>query len=111
MISPLFLCQGVVSGILLVTSNKIFFDPCKTHPLVREHGCEEYLLSCSVDNLKSVSFSSDISHVHFSSSQQRSALSHGHTTTTTARKNAHSHKKSVCVHSTSGKKAGNSSRN
>ncbi|XP_075874070.1 oxidation resistance protein 1 isoform X1 [Nelusetta ayraudi] len=64
-------CKGVVSGILLVTSNKIFFDPCKTHPLVREHGCEEYLLSCSVDNLKSVSFFSDITHVHFSTSQQR----------------------------------------
>uniref|UniRef100_UPI0037E7DEA4 oxidation resistance protein 1 isoform X2 n=1 Tax=Semicossyphus pulcher TaxID=241346 RepID=UPI0037E7DEA4 len=63
--------KGVVSGILLVTSNKIFFDPCKTHPLVKEHGCEEYLLSCSVDNLASVSFFSDISHVHFSKSQQR----------------------------------------
>ncbi|CAK6956886.1 nuclear receptor coactivator 7 [Scomber scombrus] len=63
--------KGVVSGILLVTSNKIFFDPCKTHPLVKEHGCEEYLLSCSVDNLASVSFYSDISHVHFSQSQQR----------------------------------------
>lgn len=64
--------QGVVSGILLVTSNKIFFDPCKTLPLVKEHGCEEYLLSCSVDSLLSVSFFSDISHVHFSTSQQRS---------------------------------------
>ncbi|XP_070834949.1 nuclear receptor coactivator 7 isoform X2 [Chaetodon trifascialis] len=63
--------KGVVSGILLVTSNKIFFDPCKTHPLVKEHGCEEYLLSCSVDSLASVSFFSDISHVHFNSSQQR----------------------------------------
>ncbi|XP_069543787.1 nuclear receptor coactivator 7 isoform X2 [Brachyistius frenatus] len=63
--------KGVVSGILLVTSNKIFFDPCKTHPLVKEHGCEEYLLSCSVDNLASVSFFSDISHVHFNTSQQR----------------------------------------
>ncbi|XP_008283591.1 nuclear receptor coactivator 7 isoform X2 [Stegastes partitus] len=63
--------KGVVSGILLVTSNKIFFDPCKTHPLVKEHGCEEYLLSFSVDNLASVSFFSDISHVHFNTSQQR----------------------------------------
>ncbi|XP_071761468.2 oxidation resistance protein 1 isoform X1 [Centroberyx gerrardi] len=63
--------KGVVSGILLVTSNKIFFDPCKTHPLVREHGCEEYLLSCSVDCLTSVSFFSDITHVRFNSSQQR----------------------------------------
>ncbi|XP_028250616.1 nuclear receptor coactivator 7 [Parambassis ranga] len=63
--------KGVVSGILLVTSNKIFFDPCKTHPLVKEHGCEEYLLSCSVDNLASVTFFSDISHVHFNTSQQR----------------------------------------
>ncbi|KAG7224178.1 hypothetical protein INR49_019913 [Caranx melampygus] len=63
--------KGVVSGILLVTANKIFFDPFKTLPLVKEHGCEEYLLSCSVDNLASVSFFSDISHVHFSSSHQR----------------------------------------
>ena len=75
------LCQGVVSGILLVTSNKIFFDPCKTHPLVVEHGCEEYLLSCSVDNLASVSFFSDISHVHFNTSQQRSGMTHVHTLT------------------------------
>ncbi|XP_068195271.1 nuclear receptor coactivator 7 isoform X2 [Antennarius striatus] len=64
-------CKGVVSGILLVTSNKIFFDPCKTHPLVKEHGCEEYLLSCSVDSLASVSFFSDVSHVHFNTPQQR----------------------------------------
>ncbi|XP_029937804.1 oxidation resistance protein 1 isoform X2 [Myripristis murdjan] len=63
--------KGVVSGILLVTSNKIFFDPCKTHPLVKEHGCEEYLLSCSVDSLASISFFSDITHVHFSSNQYR----------------------------------------
>ncbi|XP_068436274.1 oxidation resistance protein 1 isoform X3 [Clinocottus analis] len=63
--------KGVVSGILLVTSNKIFFDPCKTHALVKEHGCEEYLLSCSVDNLASVAFFSDISHVRFNTSQQR----------------------------------------
>ncbi|KAJ0008986.1 hypothetical protein NQD34_016401 [Periophthalmus magnuspinnatus] len=63
--------KGVVSGILLVTSNKLFFDPCKTHPLVRENGCEEYVLSCSVDSLASVSFYSDITHVHFNTSQQR----------------------------------------
>ncbi|KAM9708785.1 oxidation resistance protein 1 isoform 1-T1 [Menidia menidia] len=63
--------KGVVSGILLVTPSKIFFDPCKTHPLVTEHGCEEYLLSCSTDNLASVSFYSDISHVHFNTSQMR----------------------------------------
>lgn len=70
-VSIFSLCQGVVSGILLVTSNKIFFDPCKTHPLVQEHGCEEYLLSCSVDNLSSVCFFSDISHIHFNTPQQR----------------------------------------
>ncbi|XP_029942831.1 nuclear receptor coactivator 7-like [Salarias fasciatus] len=63
--------KGVISGILLVTSNKLFFDPCKTHPLVREHGCEDYLLSCSVDSLQSVCFFSDISHVHFNPCQQR----------------------------------------
>ncbi|XP_029349788.1 nuclear receptor coactivator 7 isoform X2 [Echeneis naucrates] len=63
--------KGVVSGILLVTANKIFFDPFKTLPLVKEHGWEEYLLSFSIDNLASVSFFSDISHVHFSTSQQR----------------------------------------
>ncbi|KAK7904868.1 hypothetical protein WMY93_017475 [Mugilogobius chulae] len=64
-------CKGVVSGILLVTSTKLFFDPCKTHPLVKENGCEEYVLSCSVDSLASVSFYSDITHVHFNTSQQR----------------------------------------
>ncbi|KAM8833964.1 uncharacterized protein ACB058_017724 isoform 1-T1 [Synchiropus picturatus] len=64
-------CKGVVSGILLVTSNKIFFDPSKNNPLVKEHGCEEYLLSCSVDSLVSVSFCADISHVHFSNSQHK----------------------------------------
>ncbi|KAM9355710.1 nuclear receptor coactivator 7 isoform 2-T2 [Pholidichthys leucotaenia] len=63
--------KGVVSGILLVTSNKIFFDPSKTHPLVMEHGCEDYLLSYSIDNVASISFFSDISHVHFNTSQQR----------------------------------------
>ncbi|XP_061700425.1 oxidation resistance protein 1 isoform X2 [Syngnathoides biaculeatus] len=63
--------KGVVSGILLVTKNKLFFDPCKTHPLVKEHGCEDYLLSLSVDKLASVSFFSDISHVHFHYSQRR----------------------------------------
>ncbi|KAM4540705.1 oxidation resistance protein 1 isoform 3-T3 [Fundulus diaphanus] len=63
--------KGVVSGILVVTSNKIFFDPSKTHPLVTEHGFEDYLLSCTVDGLASVAFFSDMSHVHFSASQQR----------------------------------------
>lgn len=74
--TSVFLYQGVVSGILLVTPAKIFFDPCKTHPLVKEHGCEEYLLSCSVDNLMSVSFFSDISHVYFNTSLQRSVTRH-----------------------------------
>ncbi|KAL4624194.1 nuclear receptor coactivator 7-like [Arapaima gigas] len=63
--------KGVVSGVLLVTPSKIFFDPYKSHPLVVEHGCEEYLLSCSVDGLVSVSFCPDISHVHFSGATQR----------------------------------------
>lgn len=63
--------KGVVSGILLVTANKIFFDPCKTHTLVMEHGCEEYVLTCSVDALASISFFSDISHVHFNTSTHR----------------------------------------
>lgn len=70
------LCQGVVSGILVVTPTKIFFDPSKTHPLVTEHGFEDYLLSCAVDSLASVSFFSDVSHVRFSTSQQRSVLFH-----------------------------------
>ncbi|XP_058254503.1 oxidation resistance protein 1 isoform X1 [Hemibagrus wyckioides] len=63
--------KGVVSGILLVAANKIFFDPYKSLPLVQENGCEEYLFSCPVDNLSSVTFFSDISHVHFSRSTQR----------------------------------------
>lgn len=63
--------KGVVSGILLVTSNKIFFDPQKTHPLVQENGCEEYVFSCSVDDLASVSFYTDISHIHFNKTTYR----------------------------------------
>ncbi|XP_016297687.1 oxidation resistance protein 1-like [Sinocyclocheilus anshuiensis] len=63
--------KGVVSGILLVTSNKIFFDPQKSHPLVQEHGCEEYVFSCSVDDLASVSFYTDISHIHFNKTTYR----------------------------------------
>ncbi|XP_015240637.1 PREDICTED: nuclear receptor coactivator 7-like isoform X3 [Cyprinodon variegatus] len=63
--------KGVVSGILVVTSNKIFFDPSKTHPLVTEHGFENYLLSFTVDSLASISFFSDSSHVHFNTSLQR----------------------------------------
>ncbi|XP_059376287.1 nuclear receptor coactivator 7 isoform X1 [Carassius carassius] len=57
--------KGVVAGILLVTSSKIFFDPQKSQPLVQENGCEEYVFSCSVDDLTSVSFYTDISHIHF----------------------------------------------
>lgn len=56
-----------------MTANKIFFDPYKSHPLVLEHGWEEYLLSCSVDSLVSVTFCPDISHVRFSAPTQRSA--------------------------------------
>ncbi|XP_076850710.1 LOW QUALITY PROTEIN: nuclear receptor coactivator 7 [Brachyhypopomus gauderio] len=63
--------KGVVSGVLLVTANKIFFDPHKSLPLVQENGCEDYLFSCLVDNLSSITFFSDISHVHFSQSTQR----------------------------------------
>ncbi|CAL8287195.1 unnamed protein product [Lota lota] len=62
--------KGVVSGVLLVTSHKLFFDPCKS-PVVLEHGCEEYLLSMSLDHLASVTLFSDITHVHFSQSQHR----------------------------------------
>ncbi|TSS85071.1 Oxidation resistance protein 1 [Bagarius yarrelli] len=63
--------KGVVSGILLVAANKIFFDPYKSLPLVQENGCEEYLFSCPVDHLASITFFSDVSRVHFSKSTQR----------------------------------------
>ncbi|XP_060789333.1 oxidation resistance protein 1 isoform X2 [Neoarius graeffei] len=63
--------KGVVSGILLVAANKIFFDPYKSLPVVQENGCEEYLFSCPLDSLLSVTFFSDISRVHFSRSTQR----------------------------------------
>ncbi|XP_046711003.1 oxidation resistance protein 1 isoform X2 [Silurus meridionalis] len=63
--------KGVVSGILLLAASKIFFDPYKSLPLVQENGCEEYLFSCPVDNLSSITFFSDISNVHFSRSTQR----------------------------------------
>lgn len=63
--------KGVVSGIFLVTSSKIFFDPQKSHPLVQENGCEEYVFSCSLDDLASVSFYTDISHIHFNKTTHR----------------------------------------
>lgn len=63
--------KGVVSGILLVAASKIFFDPYKSLPLVQENGCEEYLFSCPVDDLSSVTFFSDVAHVHFSRSTPR----------------------------------------
>ena len=34
--------KSTVSGMLLVTSNNITFDPHKTDPLVQENGREEY---------------------------------------------------------------------
>lgn len=61
----------MVSGILLVAASKIFFDPYKSLPLVQENGCEEYLFSCPVDDLSSVTFFSDVAHVHFSRSTPR----------------------------------------
>ncbi|XP_028675366.2 nuclear receptor coactivator 7 isoform X1 [Erpetoichthys calabaricus] len=64
--------KGVVSGILLVTPNKIFFDPYKSHPLVIEHGCEDYLLSCAIDTIVSVAFFNDISMVHFGGKSKQS---------------------------------------
>ncbi|XP_052002078.1 oxidation resistance protein 1 [Xyrauchen texanus] len=63
--------KGVVSGILLVMPNKIFFDPQKCHPLVQENGCEEYVFSCSVNDITSVCFYTDISHVHFNKTSHR----------------------------------------
>lgn len=79
--------KGVVSGILLVTSSKIFFDPQKSHPLVQENGCEEYVFSCSVDDLASVSFYTDISHVYFSKTTHRCNSSK------TSKSKTHSNKK------------------
>lgn len=63
-----------MSGILLVTSSKIFFDPQKSHPLVQENGCEDYVFSCSVYDLASVSFYTDISHIHFNKTTHRCFL-------------------------------------
>ncbi|XP_067311606.1 oxidation resistance protein 1 isoform X2 [Pseudorasbora parva] len=79
--------KGVVSGILLVTSNKIFFDPQKSHPLVQENGCEEYVFSCSVDDLASVSFYTDISHIHFNKTTYRC------NSCKSSKNKTHSHKK------------------
>ncbi|XP_048047049.1 nuclear receptor coactivator 7 isoform X1 [Megalobrama amblycephala] len=79
--------KGVVSGILLVTSSKIFFDPQKSHPLVQENGCEEYVFSCSVDDVASVSFYTDISHIHFSKTAYRPK------SCKSSKSKTHSHKK------------------
>ncbi|XP_078423456.1 nuclear receptor coactivator 7 [Cetorhinus maximus] len=53
--------KGVVMGILLVTPKKIFFDPYKSHPLVIENGCEDYLFACSVESLISAVSHKDVS--------------------------------------------------
>ncbi|XP_067867740.1 nuclear receptor coactivator 7 isoform X2 [Heterodontus francisci] len=53
--------KGVVMGILLVTPKKIFFDPYKSHPLVIENGCEDYLFACSMQSLISAASHKDVS--------------------------------------------------
>ncbi|XP_043916052.1 nuclear receptor coactivator 7-like isoform X2 [Protopterus annectens] len=58
--------KGVVSGVMLVTPNSVTFDPYKSHPLVIEHGCEEYYFSSCIDSISSAIFHRDPSRVKFS---------------------------------------------
>ncbi|XP_038652447.1 nuclear receptor coactivator 7 isoform X2 [Scyliorhinus canicula] len=53
--------KGVVTGILLVTPKKIFFDPYKSHPLVTENGCEDYLVACNMQSIVSAVSHKDVS--------------------------------------------------
>ncbi|XP_059510340.1 nuclear receptor coactivator 7 isoform X3 [Stegostoma tigrinum] len=53
--------KGVIMGILLLTPKKIFFDPYKSHPLVVENGCEDYLFSCDMESLISAMSHKDVS--------------------------------------------------
>ncbi|XP_064408175.1 nuclear receptor coactivator 7 isoform X2 [Latimeria chalumnae] len=58
--------KGVVLGVLVVTPNKIIFDPYKSHPLVIENGCEEYCFTCYLDLVRTIAFYRDPSRVTFS---------------------------------------------
>ncbi|XP_069751321.1 nuclear receptor coactivator 7 isoform X2 [Narcine bancroftii] len=53
--------KGVIIGILFVTPKKIFFDPYKSHPLIIEHGCEDYFFACSTKSIISAESHKDIS--------------------------------------------------
>ncbi|XP_060703554.1 nuclear receptor coactivator 7 isoform X1 [Hemiscyllium ocellatum] len=60
--------KGVIMGILLLTPEKIFFDPYKSHPLVIENGCEDYLFSCNMESLISAVSHKDVSQMELCTS-------------------------------------------
>ncbi|XP_063166437.1 nuclear receptor coactivator 7 isoform X2 [Candoia aspera] len=55
--------KGVVGGVMLVTPNTIMFDPHKSDPVVIENGCEEYGLTCPMEEVVSIALYNDISHM------------------------------------------------
>ncbi|XP_042194782.1 nuclear receptor coactivator 7 isoform X2 [Callorhinchus milii] len=57
--------KGVVKGVLLVTPKKILFDPYKSHPLVKENGCEDYFFACSMASIISANCHTDVSRMKF----------------------------------------------
>ncbi|XP_064481162.1 oxidation resistance protein 1-like isoform X2 [Ornithodoros turicata] len=55
--------QGVVSGMLLVTPNKLMFIPNVSDPLVVEHGSEIYEVSAPMDLVVAAALYNDIAHM------------------------------------------------
>lgn len=55
--------QGVVSGMLLVTPNKVMFVPNVSDPLVVEHGCEAYEVSAPMEFVVAAALYYDIAHM------------------------------------------------
>ncbi|XP_046667905.1 nuclear receptor coactivator 7 isoform X9 [Homalodisca vitripennis] len=62
--------QGVVSGVLLVTSNAVMFDPNVSDPLVIEHGPESYGVIAPMEYVVNVAIYHDIAHMRVGSHDQ-----------------------------------------
>lgn len=66
----MILLQGVVGGVLLVTSNAVMFDPNVSDPLVIEHGPESYGVIAPMEFVVNVAIYHDIAHMRVGSHDQ-----------------------------------------
>lgn len=60
--------QGVVGGVLLVTSNAVMFDPNVSDPLVIEHGPESYGVIAPLEFVVNAAIYYDIAHMRVGNS-------------------------------------------